>query len=122
MNVDLLPVLPAILVALTGILVLLAGAFASSGLGACRNLATGGLAAALALVVFAPAQGSMGGTIEGGAYSAFVQISILVVGILAVWISAARLADDQVRPHEFFTLMLFSVVGMLGLATATEAI
>lgn len=122
MSVDLLPVLPAILVAAAAILVLLVGAFSAQGLSASRNLATAGLAAALALVVLAPAQGSMGGTIAGGAYSAFVQISILVVAILAVWMAAARLDDDRVRPHEFFTLMLFSVVGMLGLATATEAI
>jgi len=121
-NVDLLPVLPAILVSIAGIVVLLAGAFASSGLSACRNLATGGLVAALALVLFAPAPGSMGGTIQGGAYSAFLEISILVVAILAVWLAAARLDDDRVHPHEFFALMLFSVVGMLGLATATEAI
>ena len=96
MNVDLLPVLPAILVALTGILVLLAGAFAQSGLLVCRNLATGGLGAALLLTLLAPPDGSMGGTILGGAYSAFVQISILVVAILAVWLAAARLEDEEV--------------------------
>ena len=122
MNIDLLPVLPAILVALTGIVVMLAGAFAGSGLLACRNLATAGLGAALLFTILSPPEGSMGGTILGGAYSAFLQISILVVAILAVWLAAARLEDDQVRPHEFFTLMLFSVVGMLGLATAGEAI
>lgn len=122
MNIDLMPVLPAILVALTGIAVMLAGAFAQSGLLACRNFATAGLGAALLFTIASPPAGSMGGTILGGAYSAFLQISILVVAILAVWLAAARLEDDQVRPHEFFTLMLFSVVGMLGLATAGEAI
>jgi NADH-quinone oxidoreductase subunit N len=122
MNVDLWPVLPAILVALTGILVLLLGAFGARGVSTSRNLSTAGLSAALLFTLFAPPAGSMGGTILGGAYSAYVQISILVVAILAVWLAAARLDDDQVRPHEFFTLMLFSVVGMLGLATAGEAI
>lgn len=122
MNVDILPVLPAIIVALTAIVVLLAGAFAHSGLSACRNLATAGLGAALLFTLLAPPDGSMGGTILGGAYSAFVGISILVVAILAVWLAGARLDDDRVNPHEFFTLMLFSVVGMLGLATAGEAI
>jgi NADH-quinone oxidoreductase subunit N len=121
-NVDLLPVLPGILVSLAAILVLLAGAFASIGLSACRNLATVGLGSALVLILFAPAQGSMGGTIEGGSYSAFLEISILVVAIFAVWLAAARLEDDRVHAHEFYALMLFSVVGMLGLATATEAI
>ncbi len=119
---DLQPVLPAILVALAGFAVLLAGAFFGSGLAACRNIATLGLGAALALIVTAPATGALGGTIVGGAYSAFLQSSILVVAILAVWLAAARLDDDQVHPHEFFTLILFSVVGMLGLATAAEAI
>lgn len=122
MNVDLLPVLPAILVVLTALAVLLSGAFLGSGLAACRNLSTLGLGAALAFLLFAAPGGDFGGSIVGGAYSAFLQVSVLVVAILAVWLAAARLEDDQVRPHEFFTLMLFCVVGMLGLATAAEAI
>ena len=71
MNVDLLPVLPAILVAVTGILVLLAGAFGSGSLAASRNLAIGGLGATVLFILLAPPAGSMGGTIIGGAYSAF---------------------------------------------------
>ena len=122
MNVDLLPVLPSILIALTGIAVLLAGAFAGAGLIACRNLSTAGLGAALIYIIAAPSNGDLGGTIMAGAYSAFLQVSILVVAIMAVFLAAARLDDDRVNAHEFFTLMLFSVVGMLGLATAAEAI
>jgi len=121
-NVDLLPVLPSILIALTGIGVLLAGAFADAGRIACRNLSTAGLAAALIYIIAAPNNGDLGGTVMAGAYSAFLQVSILVVAILAVFLAAARLDDDRVNAHEFFTLMLFSVVGMLGLATAAEAI
>lgn len=122
MNIDVLPVLPAIIVAITGFAVLLLGAFAGSGLAACRNMATAGLSAATALIVVSPAMGSLGGTVAGGAYSAFVQVAILVVAIMAVLLSAARLEDDEVKAHEYFTLILFSVFGMLGLATATEAI
>lgn len=122
MNVDLLPVLPSILIALTGIGVLLAGAFADAGRIACRNLSTAGLGAALIYIIAAPNNGDLGGTVMAGAYSAFLQVSILVVAILAVFLAAARLDDDRVNAHEFFTLMLFSVVGMLGLATAAEAI
>lgn len=122
MNVDLQPVIPAILVALSGILVLLVGAFSSGALATARNLSTAGLGSALAFVILAPTDAMLGGTIAGGAYSQFVQAAILVVAILAVWLAAARLEDDKVQPHEFFTLMLFSVVGMLGLATAAEAI
>ncbi len=122
MNVDLLPVLPSILIALTGIGVLLAGAFAGAGLVACRNLSAAGLGAALVYIIAFPSTGDLGGTVVAGAYSAFLQVSILVVAILAVFLAAARLDDDRVNAHEFFTLMLFSVVGMLGLATAAEAI
>ncbi len=122
MNVDLLPVLPAIMVALAAFAVLLAGAFLGTGLTLSRNLSTAGLVAALGALVLFPTDGNLGATVVGGLYSAFVQASILVVAILAVWLAAARLEDDRVRPHEFFTLMLFSVVGMLGLATAAEAI
>lgn len=122
MNVDLQPVLPSIIVAFAAVVVLLAGAFSSGALSTARNLSTAGLGAALAMVVFAPTDATMGGAIAGGAYSQFLQVAILLVAILSVWLAAARLDDDKVRPHEFFTLMLFSVVGMLGLATAAEAI
>ncbi len=122
MIVDFQPVLPSILVSLFAIGVLLSGAFANASLLLCRNISVTGLMAALVVIVTAPSDGNTGGTIMAGAYSAFVQVSILVVAILAVWLAAARLDDDQVQPHEFFTLMLFAVVGMLGLATAAEAI
>jgi len=122
MDIDLQPVLPSILISLTGIIVLLAGAFAGAGLAACRNISSLGLLAALLAITFAPSDGNLGGTIMAGVYSAFIQVSILVVALMAVWLAAARLDDDEVNPHEFFTLMLFSVVGMLGLATAAEAI
>jgi NADH-quinone oxidoreductase subunit N len=121
-NVDLQPALPAIIVALAAFLVLLGGAFAKAGRVACRNIAAAGLVGAMAVLIAGPSGGTMGGAIAGGAYSSFLQLSILVVSVLAVLLAAARLDDDRVRPHEFFTLMLFSVVGMLGLATSTEAI
>ena len=122
MNIDLLPVLPSIILSLTGILVLLAGTFAGAGRIGCRAISSVGLMAALLQIMLAPSEGNLGGAIVAGSYSAFLQISILVVAIMAVWLAAARLDDDKVNPHEFFTLMLFSVVGMLGLATAAEAI
>jgi NADH-quinone oxidoreductase subunit N len=122
MDIDLLPVLPSIIVALAGVAVLLAGAFGGAGLVACRNLSTLGLVAALLQIMLVPSEGSLGGSVVAGAYSAFIQISILVVAILSVWLAAARLDDDRLNPHEFFALMLFSVVGMLGLGTAAEAI
>jgi NADH-quinone oxidoreductase subunit N len=121
-NVDLQPVLPSIIVSLAALVVLLYGAFSSPSVQPARNLSTAGLVLALLVVFGAPTEASLGGSIAGGAYSRFVQGAILVVAILAVWLAAARLKDDKVQAHEFFTLMLFSVVGMLGLATATEAI
>lgn len=122
MNVDLMPVLPAIIVALSAIVVLIVGAFGVPGLGAARGLSSAGLLAALLLVLSGPAEGSLGGTVVGGSYSQFLQAAILVIALLALWLSSARIEEDGVKPHEFFTLMLFSVVGMLGLATAAEAI
>jgi len=121
-NVDLMPVLPAIIVAISALVVLLVGAFGGPGLGTARSLASAGLGAALLLVLSGPAEGSLGGTVLGGPYSQFLQAAILVVALLAVWLASTRLEEDGLQPHEFFTLMMFSVVGMLGLATAAEAI
>ena len=122
MIVDLGPVIPAILVALTGFVILLSGAFGGAGLQACRNLATAGLGLALAYVLSNPGTGALGGTVLSEAYGAFVQAALLIIGLLSVWLSSERLEEDKVKPHEFFTLICFSMVGMLGLATAAEAI
>ncbi|MEO6400681.1 MAG: NADH-quinone oxidoreductase subunit N [Vicinamibacteria bacterium] len=120
--VDISAVLPAIIVALAAFAVLLSGAFANAGLAACRLIATVGLLGALAEMVMRQSAGNLGGTVVGGPYSIFLEASILVVAIVAVWLASARIEDDRVNPHEFLTLMLFSVVGMLGLVTAAEAI
>lgn len=122
MNLDLTPVLPAIVVALTAIVVLLVGAFVGPTLALARGLSSAGLVAALLLVGSQATDGSLGGSVAGGAYAQFLSIAILLVALFAVWLAAARLDEEGVKPHEYFTLVLFSVVGMLGLVSATEAI
>jgi NADH-quinone oxidoreductase subunit N len=129
MDVDLRPVVPALIVTITGFFVLLEGAFSgSNGEGAgrarSRNLAITGLGLALAAVVAATSNPGaiLGGTVVADRYALFLEGSILLVALLAAVLAGLRLADDAIRSHEFFALFCFSVVGMLGLATTTEAI
>lgn len=124
MDVDLRPVVPALIVTVTGFLVLLEGAFFGPHRGRSRNLVLGGLSLALVMVLSAASRpGAMlGGTVVADRYALFLEGAILLTAILSAILASLRIADDGIKSHEFFALFCFSVVGMLGLATTTEAI
>ncbi len=125
-NLELQPVLPALVVALTGLVVLLATAFTPKGRRApALELAALGLVGALAVTfrVAAHARGSStGGAVVADDFALFFHFLILAVGLLAVLLSPAYLRATGAERGEYYTLMLWSVVGMLGLVSARELI
>jgi NADH-quinone oxidoreductase subunit N len=128
-SVDLRPVLPALIVALTGLAALLAQAFTPRGRTApAAGLSLAGLAAALVSVLLlarGPRYGlgaSTGGTVTADAFSLFLQGLILVVGVLVVLLSPSYLRATGLARGEYYALALFSIVGMLGLVSTTELI
>src|SRR5262245_30694087 len=115
---DLRPALPAALVALTGVVVLLAQAFTAKGQRAPSTaLSLVGLGGALVAVLVlgtGPARGSvLAGALAADGLSLFLQAVILAVAILTVLLSPGYLRANGLERGEHYALLLFSVVGML---------
>ena len=127
MTVDLRPVVPALIVAVTGVFVLLAQAFAGRGQRSpSMPLSVLGLAGALLSVAILAARGVRGATL-GGAYvlddfSVFLHGLILAVALVAVLIAPPYLRATGAERGEYYALVLFSVVGMLGLVSCLELV
>jgi len=124
---DLRPALPAALVALTGVVVLLAQAFTPKGQRApSAAVSLVGLVGALAAVVVlgaGPAHGAvLAGALSAGGLSLFLQAVILAVAILTVLLSRSYLLANGLERGEHYALLLFSVVGMLGLVSSLELV
>jgi NADH-quinone oxidoreductase subunit N len=122
---DLLPAIPALILAATGLVVLLAQAFAPKGQaapGASFSLA--GLAAALASVYLLAERGGgdLGGSYVVDGFSLFLHALILSIGVLAVLLSPGYLKATGIDRGEYYTLLLFSLVGMLGLVSCRELV
>ena len=124
---DLRPILPAAIVAVTGLVVLLAQVFAAKDRRApLVPLSVIGLLAALASVVLlatGPGRGSvLAGALAADDFSLFFHALILGVALLAVLLSASYLRENELERGEYYALVLFSVVGMLGLVSSLELV
>ena len=124
-GVDLRPLIPALIVALTGLVVLLAQAFTPRGRRApAAPLALLGLGAALAAVaLIAGGKGhgaSLVGTVTADDFALFFHGLILGIAVLAVLLSPSYLRATGIDHGEYYALLLFSVVGMLGLVSCLE--
>jgi NADH-quinone oxidoreductase subunit N len=126
-QIDLRPLIPAILVALTGLAVLLAQAFTPPGRSAhSSRLSLVGLVGALLsvwLLARGPGRGSIaGGTVAADDFALFLQVLLLSIAIVAVLLSPSYLRANGLERGEYYALVLFSVVGMLGLVSTRELI
>jgi NADH-quinone oxidoreductase subunit N len=126
-GVDVRPVVPALIVAVTGVIVMLAQAFTPRGRSApSAPLALLGLVGALASVVALCLRGVRGASL-GGAYvlddfSLFLHGLILAVAIVTVLISPSYLRATGADRGEYYALVLFSTVGMLGMVSCLELV
>ncbi len=124
---DLRPVLPAALVAVTGLALLLQQAFASKG---SRppfvGISLGGLLAALvSLWLLASGDGQaahMARALSADSFALFFQVLLLAVAVGVVLLSPSYLRANGLERGEYYALILFSVVGMLGLASTVELV
>jgi NADH-quinone oxidoreductase subunit N len=125
--VDLRPLIPAMLVALTGLAVLLAQAFTPPGKKAPSSpLSLVGLVGALVsvwLLARGPGRGAItGGTVAADDFALFFQALLLAIAIVAVLQSPSYLRENELDRGEYYALVLFSVVGMLGLVSTRELV
>ena len=124
---DLRPVAPAAIVAVTGLVVLLAQAFAPKGKQPpSATLSLAGLAAAFAAVVLlatGPGRGSvMAGALAADDLSLFLHALLLGIAAASVLLSPSYLRTNGMERGEYYALLLFSVVGMLGLVSSLELV
>src|SRR5262249_43251046 len=110
-----------------GIAVLLAQAFTPRGSRApAAALSLAGLAAALvAVIVIAsgPGRGAvLASSVAADDFALFFEGLILAVAILAVLLSPSYLRETAADRGEYYALLLFSVVGMMGLVSALELV
>jgi NADH-quinone oxidoreductase subunit N len=126
-TLDLRPLFPAIVVAVTGVVVLLAQAFTPKGGRApAAALSLAGLAGALATVILIATGSGRGAvlaqSVAADDFALFFQGLILAVGIVAVLLSPSYLRETGIDRGEYYALVLFSIVGMLGLVSALELV
>ncbi|HSD66704.1 MAG TPA: NADH-quinone oxidoreductase subunit N [Vicinamibacteria bacterium] len=124
---DLRPLAPAAIVAVTGLVVLLAQAFTPKGKESpSAALSLAGLAAALAsvwLLAAGPARGTvMAGAVTADELSLFLHALILGIAAAAVLLSPSYLRTNGMEGGEYYALLLFSTVGMLGLVSSLELV
>jgi len=124
---DLRPVLPAALVAVTGLVVLLAQAFTPKGKESpSAALSLVGLAAAMGSVwvlATGPGRGAvMADAVAADDFSLFFHALLLGTAAVVVLLSPSYLRAIGIERGEYYALLLFSVVGMLGLVSSLELV
>ena len=122
---DLRTILPTILLVTWGCLLLLVDLFIPRGRkGWTAFLAAVGLAAALGVTL---AQAGLnisafGGMVVLDGFSSFLNVIFLASGLLAIAIAYGYLKRMGLERGEYYTLILFSISGMLLMAQATDLI
>jgi NADH-quinone oxidoreductase subunit N len=120
-----LPILPLIAVTIGAMVVLLAGVRMaddeSEGLG-WLALATLGVAFVLALGQVGQTGFAFGGALAVDGFSAFFQLSILIAAAFTVLMSLDYASDNHLAGAEYYSLLLFSTLGMMLMAAAGDLV
>jgi NADH-quinone oxidoreductase subunit N len=115
-------VVPMVCVSLAGLFALLAEAFRAKG----ERMPIGGLAiiglvgAGVASVLLWDRNATSFGVVTADNFSLFVNLVLVVVGILTVLFSSETLERDGLPVGEYYALMLFALVGMMLMGQATD--
>jgi NADH-quinone oxidoreductase subunit N len=115
-------VIPILCVTLAGLVVLLAEAFR----GKDERMPIGGLAiiglvgAGIASVLLWDRNTTSFGVVTADNFALFVNLVLVVVGILTVVFSSQTVERDRLPSGEFYALVLFAIVGMMLMAQATD--
>jgi NADH-quinone oxidoreductase subunit N len=120
-----LPILPLIAVTVGAIVILLAGVRMpddeSEGLG-WLALATLGVAFVLALGLIGQTGFAFAGALAVDGFSAFFQLTILIAAAFTILMSLDYASDNHIAGAEYYSLLLFSTVGMMLMAGAGDLI
>jgi NADH-quinone oxidoreductase subunit N len=115
-------VIPVICVALAGLVVLLAEAFR----GRNERMPLGGLAiiglagAGAASILLWGRNATSFGVVTADNFALFINMVLVLVGIFTVIFSADTIERDGIPAGEYYAILLFSIVGMMLMAQATD--
>ncbi len=115
-------VVPMVCVSLAGLFALLAEAFRAKG----ERMPIGGLAviglvgAGVASVLLWDRNATSFGVVTADNFALFVNLVLVVVGLLTVLFSSQTLERDGLPVGEYYALVLFAIVGMMLMAQATD--
>ena len=121
-NSSLDAVVPMLCVTLSALAVMGAEAFRARG----ENLPLGGLGivgligAAVAAVLLWNRSASSFGVIVADNFGLFVTLVLVAVGVLTIMFSSAVVARDGLPKGDYYALVLFSITGMIMMATAND--
>jgi NADH-quinone oxidoreductase subunit N len=116
---------PVIIVAGWACLLLIVDLYVPSGRkGWTALLAAAGLLAALAAVLRLPAErvAAFGGMIFSDGFAAMFQIVFLLAGLISIPLAYDSIRRSGIERGEYYTLMLFSLCGMMLMAVAGDLI
>ena len=115
-------VIPVICVTLAALVVMLAEAFRARG----ERMPLGGLAiiglvgAGAASVLLWNRNATSFGVMTADNFSIFVNLVIIIVGIMTVVVSSQTIERDNLPAGEYYATLLFAIVGMMLMAQATD--
>jgi NADH-quinone oxidoreductase subunit N len=115
-------VIPILCVSLAGLVVLLAEAFRAKD----EKMPIGGLAiiglvgAGAASILLWNSNPESFGAVTADKFALFVNLVIVVVGILTVVFSAHTVERDKLPAGEYYAMVLFAIVGMMLMGSATD--
>jgi NADH-quinone oxidoreductase subunit N len=115
-------VIPMVCVGLAGLVVLLAEAFR----GRNERMPIGGLAiigllgAGIASVLLWDSRAESFGAVTADNFGLFVNLVIVVIGLLTVVFSSQTLERDHIPAGEYYAVLLFAVFGMMLMGQATD--
>ena len=115
-------VIPVVWVTLAGLVVMLAEAFR----GKDERMPLGGLAiiglvgAGAASILLWDRNATSFGVVTADNFALFVNLVIIVVGILTVVVSSQTVERDHMPAGEYYAILLFALVGMMLMAQATD--
>ncbi len=115
-------VIPILCVTLAGLVVLLAEAFRSRD----EKMPIGGLAiiglvgAGIASILLWDRNTESFGAVTADNFALFVNLVLVVVGILTVVFSADTVERDRLPAGEYYAVLLFAIVGMMLMGQATD--
>jgi len=125
--IDLRPIWPALIVAITGVVVLLAQALTPKGhrgpFAALSLIGIGAALVAVALIATGRGRGAvMAGVVAADDFSLFFHALLLGIAGVVVLLSPSYLRATGIDRGEYYALVLFSLVGMLGLVSCRELV